>query len=95
MQDWQIDLLKMGVTAVIAGIGGWWGHWAKNRERQKEAALREQQRQAEYDEFKKKRRLVGAGEVEKLERADRYIDLLANYGSTRSAGKNSTSSGSN
>lgn len=40
------------------------------------AELQQQQRQIEYEEFKKKRRLVGAGDVEKVERADQVTDLI-------------------
>jgi hypothetical protein len=45
-------------------------------EKEKDAALRERQRQAEFEEFKNKRRLVGSGEVERMERADKLTDIL-------------------
>lgn len=76
MDGWQIDIVKVLVTAAVSGVAGVWGHWVWVRQKQKEADLREQQRQAEYDEFKKKRKLVGAGEVEKMERADKLTDLI-------------------
>lgn len=76
MEGWLIDTVKVLVPAAFAGVGGLWGHWTWTRNKQKEADLREEQRQAEYDEFKKKRRLVGAGEVEKMERADKLTDLI-------------------
>jgi hypothetical protein len=72
--DWM-KIIQIVLPAIIAGIGGWWGHWTWNRKKDKEAALREEQRQAEYDEFKKKRRLVGAGDVEKMQRAEMLTKL--------------------
>jgi len=79
MESWIADTLKIVAPAVIAGIGGWWAHWKLNREKEKEAELREQERQAEYDEFKRKRKLIGAGEVEKMERADKLSDLMIKF----------------
>jgi hypothetical protein len=76
MEGWQVDLLKYGATAIVTGIGGWWAHWKWVRQEQIKADLREQQRQAEYDEFKKKRRLIGAGEAERMERADRLTEII-------------------
>src|SRR2546425_781785 len=76
MESWQIDVIKMGVPAIIAGVGGWWAHLKWNREKRIKAELREEHRQAEYEEFKKKRRLIGAGDIEKMERADRLTDLI-------------------
>jgi hypothetical protein len=76
MEGWQIDLLKVVVPAVIAGVGGWWAHWSFAKKKRLEAELLEQERQAEYDAFKRKRKLVGAGEVERMERADKLTDLL-------------------
>ena len=76
MESWQIDLLKYGATAVVAGIGGIFGYWTWTRKQRTEADVREHERQAEYEEFKRRRNLVGAGELERIGRADKLTDLL-------------------
>lgn len=94
MEPWQQNILTAVVSAIIAGIGGWFGHWKwtkqerlrvvlqdqlrrdEHEQKVREAELREQERQAEYEEFKNRRKLVGAGEVEKMERANRLMDLM-------------------
>src|SRR5712691_4662449 len=79
MHDWQIELVKAATLAVVAFFSGYGTLWLKNREKAREAELREQHRQAEYEEFKRKRRLVGAGEVERMERADKLTDLMIKH----------------
>src|SRR5581483_9229352 len=79
METWQADLLKVGVSAVIAGIAGVWGHWRWTREARIKNEDIEGQRQAEYEAFKKRRRLIGAGEVERMERAARLTEILVTH----------------
>lgn len=76
MQDWQIELVKAAGMAVIGFASGYGVFWLRFQEKQKDAGLTEEQRQVEYDEFKKRRRLIGSGEVEKVERADKLTDLI-------------------
>lgn len=76
MQPWQIELVKAAVLALVAFGGGYGTSWLKNREKEKEAQIRERERQAEFEEFKNRRRLIGSGEVERMERADKLTDIL-------------------
>jgi len=91
MEDWVLKAVVPAVITGIGGWWAHWSWVRKERvkadlhqkqqqadfeQKQRDADLREQQRQAEYDQFKKKRRLIGAGEVEKMERADKLTDLI-------------------
>ena len=76
MQSWQVELVKAAGLAFVAFAGGYGMSWLKNREKEKEAVIRERERQAEFDEFKNRRRLIGSGEVERMERAEKLTDIL-------------------
>jgi hypothetical protein len=73
--DWM-KVFEIVSSALVAGVAGWWAHWKWNREETRKVELREQERQAEYEAFKKKRRLIGAGDVEKMERAEKLTEIM-------------------
>jgi hypothetical protein len=76
MQDWQIELVRAAIVMVISFIGGYGTYWLKNRGKERDAERRERERQAEYEEFKKKRRLIGSGEVERMERFEKLTGII-------------------
>jgi hypothetical protein len=74
IMDWM-QIAKPIIPAIVTGIGGIWAHWAWVRKKTKEAELREQERQAKYNEYDKKRKLTGADDDEKINRAQKIMEI--------------------
>lgn len=72
MESWQIELLKIGATAIAAFFVGWGSHWFRSRARKKE-------RDAEFEEYLKKREIEKAPEQEKLEEAEKLTTLFIEH----------------
>src|SRR4051812_21779420 len=72
MESWQIEIVRAAGIAVISFFGGLGTYWLKTREQQK-------QRHIEYDDFRKKRKLIGGGEVERMERADKLTEIIIKH----------------
>jgi hypothetical protein len=62
-ESWEVDLLKYGATAIVAGIGGIWAYWSWTRKQRIAARLRQQERDAEYVQKMKDADLRGAREA--------------------------------
>ena len=72
MEAWQIELLKIGATAIVAFLLGLGSHWLRQRRREKE-------RGAQFKEYLKKREIEKAPEQEKLQEAEKLTTLLIEH----------------
>ncbi len=72
MEAWQIELLKIGGTALIAFFSGLGSYWLHLRKREKE-------RGAQFEEYLKKREIEKAPDREKLQEAEKLTTLFIQH----------------
>lgn len=72
MESWQIELLKIGATAIVAFLLGLGSHWLRQRRREKE-------RDAQFEEYLKKREIEKAPEQEKLQETEKLTTLFIEH----------------
>lgn len=82
MSIW-LELTKMILPAAFAGVAGYWAHYrqTKEREHQREEREREREdrervRQAEYDDFKRRRQETGAKATDRTTLVKEHAELL-------------------
>lgn len=72
METWQMELLKIGATALVSffvGLGSYWLHLRK----------REKERGAQFQEYMKKREIEKAPDREKLQEAEKLTTLFIQH----------------
>jgi len=72
METWQMELLKIGATALVSffvGLGSYWLHLRK----------REKERGAQFQEYMKKREIEKAPDREKLQQAEKLTTLFIQH----------------
>jgi len=72
MESWEIELLKIGATAIVGFFLGWGSQWLRSRTRKKERAT-------DFEEYLKKREVEKAPEQEKLQEAEKLTSLLIEH----------------
>lgn len=72
MESWEIELLKIGATAIVGFFLGWGSQWFRSRTRKKERAT-------DFEEYLKKREVEKAPEQEKLQEAEKLTSLLIEH----------------
>lgn len=76
MNEVLAELLKAFGLMVIGFIGGLGACYLKNRAKEQDFERRQRELQASEEADRKKRRLIGSGEVEKVGRANSLADLM-------------------